>query len=198
MRLIKRYGNRRLYDMATSSTITQTELAEIVKKETEIKVVEAGSGKDITNAVLGRLMLFETSRWKNEHNQKELFKTIIKAGGEKSMSILKNTFLASVGAIKMSAEKAEKIIDELIKKGELDKSKRKKAIMELLDKADKSTADFRKKVSVEAVKVGKDVSDFAKRMQPAMQEDLKNLESKVDGLAAQLRKIEDALKNLRK
>jgi len=194
LRVIKRYGNRRLYDMATSSTITQSELAEFVKKGLEIKIVEAGSGKDITGAVLGRLVLFETSRWKNEQNQKELFKTIIRAGGEKSMSLLKNTILASIGVFQVTKEKAEKIIDDLIKKGEVDRSQRKKAVMELLQKADKSTAEFRKKVSTEASKVGKEVGDFAKRMQPAMQDDLKKLEKKVDGLSAQLKKIEAALK----
>ena len=159
MRVIKRYGNRRLYDMETSSTITQSDLAELVKKGIEIKVVEAGTGKDITNATLGRLVLFETSRWKNGSDANELFKSIIIAGGEKTMSILKSTFLASLGAIKLTAEKAEKLIDDLIKKGELDKSQRKKAIMELLEKADKSTAGFRKKVSEEAEKVGGNVPE---------------------------------------
>ena len=114
------------------------------------------------------------------------------------MSILKNTFLASIGALKVTKEKAEKMIDELIKKGDLDKSMRKQALMELLEKADKSTAEFRKKVSVEAGKVGKDMSDFAKRMQPAMQEELKKLESKVDGLSKRLKKIEEALTALAK
>jgi len=196
MRLIKRYGNRRLYDTETSSTITQDGLSKLVKDGVEVKVVDAQSGRDITGPVLGRLLLFESTRWKNGGDSKDLFKSIIIAGGEKSMSILKSTFLASLGAIKLSAEKAEKMIDELIKKGDLDKSQRKKAIMELLDKADKSTADFRKKVSEEATKVGKDVSDFAKKMQPAMQADLKKLEAKVDSLARTMKKIEEALKNL--
>lgn len=196
MRIIKRYANRRLYDTESSQTITQTDLSELVKKGIEIKVVEANSGKDITVPVLGRMAVDQTTHWKNGKSSKELFKAIIIQGGEKSMSILKSTILASIGAYQVTKEKAEKIIDDLIKKGELDKSQRKKAVMELLKKADKSTSEFRKKVSSEASKVGKDVSDFAKRMQPAMQEDLKKLESKVDSLAAQLRKIEEALKKL--
>lgn len=198
MRTIKRYANRRLYDTETSRTITQSDLSNLVKEGVGLKIVDAKTGKDITEPVLGRLFLYEASQWKNQTDSKELFKTLIIAGGEKSMSILKSTFLASVGALKVTKEKAEKMIDDLIKRGELDKSHRKQAIMELLDKADKSTADFRKKVSEEAVKVGKDVSDFAKKMQPAMQEDLKKLEGKVDSLSRQLKKIEEALKNLAK
>ena len=60
------------------------------------------------------------------------------------MSLLKNTVLASIGALHVTKDKAEKIIDDLIRRGELDKSDRKKAVMELLEKAEKSTTDFRK------------------------------------------------------
>lgn len=194
MRLIKRYANRRLYDIESSSTITQIDLARMVKEGLEVKIVEARSGRDITLPVLGRLALSEASQWKDGNYSKELFKTIITTGGEKSMSILKNTILASIGALQVTKDKAEKIIDDLIKKGELDKSEKKKAVMELLAKADKSTAEWRKKFSSEASKVGKDVGDFAKRMQPAMQDDLKKLEAKVDKMSRQLKNIEAALK----
>ena len=193
MREIKRYGNRRLYDTDSSTTITQMHLAKMVKDGLEVKVVDAGTGNDITLQVLGRLALAEISQWNDGHYSKELFKTIITTGGEKSMSILKNTILASIGALQVTKDKAEKIIDDLIKKGELDKSEKKKAVMELLQKADKSTAEWRKKFSSEATKVGKDVGDFAKKMQPAMQDDLKKLEAKVDKMSRQLKKIEDAL-----
>lgn len=196
MRVIKRYSNRRLYDTETSRTITQSDLAELVKGGVEIRVVDSQSGKDITLPVLGRLMLYETSNWKDHHGSKELFKAIILTGGEKPMSILKNAILASIGALQVTKEKAEKIIDELIKKGELDKSERKKAVMQMLKKADKSTAEFRKKVSAEASRVQKDVSSFVKDMKLAKLSDFKKLETKVDKIGKQLKNIETALNNL--
>ena len=112
------------------------------------------------------------------------------------MSILKNAILASIGALQVTKEKAEKIIDELIKKGELDKSERKKAVMQMLKKADKSTAEFRKKVSAEAARVQKDVSSFVKDMKLAKLSDFKKLETKVDKIGKQLKNIETALNNL--
>ena len=198
MRTIKRYSNRRLYDTESSRTITQKDLSEMVKDGSEIKVIDSKSGRDVTVAVLGRLMLFETAHWKDHHGSKELFKAIISTGGEKPMSILKNTILASLGALQVTKEKAEKIIDDLIKRGELDKSERKKAVMELLKKADKSTADFRKRVSTEASKVQKEVSGFVKDMKLAKQTDFKKLEGKVDKISKQLKKIETALVGLKK
>ena len=198
MRVVKRYSNRRLYDTESSRTITQADLSKMVKKGIELKVIDSQTGKDITLSVLGRLMLFETTHWRDHKGSQELLKAIISTGGENPMSILKNTILASLGALQVTKEKASKIIDELIKKGELDRSERKKAIMELLKKADKSTADFRKKVSTEASKVQKDVSTFVQDMKLAKQSDFKTLERKVDKISKQLNKIETALAGLSK
>ena len=196
IRVIKRYSNRRLYDTESSRTITQSDLSKMVKERIELKVIDSQTGKDITVPVLGRLMLFETTHWNDHQGSQELFKAIILTGGKYQMSILKNTILASFGALQVTKEKATRIIDELIKKGELDSSERKKAIMELLKKADKSTADFRKKVSTEAAKVQKDVSTFVNDMKLSKQSDFKRLEAKVDKIGKQLKKIESALAKL--
>ncbi|MCH7948026.1 MAG: phasin family protein [candidate division Zixibacteria bacterium] len=198
IRVIKRYSNRRLYDTESSRTITQSDLSKMVKERIELKVIDSQTGKDITVPVLGRLMLFETTHWSDHQGSQELFKAIILTGGKYQMSILKNTILASLGALQVTKEKATRIIDELIKKGELDSSERKKAIMELLKKADKSTADFRKKVSTEAAKVQKDVSTFVNDMKLSKQSDFKRLEAKVDKIGKQLKKIETALAGLSK
>jgi poly(hydroxyalkanoate) granule-associated protein len=109
------------------------------------------------------------------------------------MSILKNTILASIGAFNVTKDKAEKIIDELIKKGELDKSDRKKAIMELLEKADKSTAEFRKEFAHEADKVSAKVKKAAAGLNWATQDDFKKLEAKVNKLSKQIKELTEKL-----
>lgn len=50
--LIKKYGNRRLYDTETSQYITLDDLAQIVKAGRDIKVIDAKSQKDLTKSVL--------------------------------------------------------------------------------------------------------------------------------------------------
>ena len=196
MRIIKRYSNRRLYDTESSRTITQSDLSKMLKEGVELKVIDSRTGKDITVPVLGRLMLFEATHWNDHKGSQELFKAIILTGGEIPMSILKNTILASLGALQVTHETATKIIDEPNKKDEIDSSERKKAVMELLKKADKSTADFRKRVSTEAAKVQKDVSAFVQDMKLSKQSDFKRLEAKVDKIGKQLKKIESALAKL--
>ncbi len=196
MRVIKRYSNRRLYDTEASRTLTQADLASLIKEGVEVRVVDSATGKDISLMVLGKIVLAETSSWGDVKQSKELFTTIIELGGKKSMSILKNTVLASIGVIQVTKAKAEKIIDNLIKKGELDKSDRKKAIMELLDKAEKSTAGIREKISKEAGRAQKEISKLAKEVRDyklIKSSDLQKLETKLDKLTKAVASMEKQL-----
>ncbi len=193
MRIIKRYSNRRLYDTTDSRTITQAALAALVRRGEDVKVVDTVSGRDITLPVLGRIMIREAPRWGELQQTKEVFSKIIMIGGERSMSILKNTILASIGAIQVTKAKAEKIIDDLIKKGELNKSERKQAVMELLDKAEKSTAKIKERVVKEASRAQKEVVGVVKRLNLAKQSDMKKIETKMDKLAKQLKALEKKL-----
>ncbi|HKK20191.1 MAG TPA: polyhydroxyalkanoate synthesis regulator DNA-binding domain-containing protein [candidate division Zixibacteria bacterium] len=193
MKVIKRYRNRRLYDQDESRTITQADLAALVKGGVEVKVIDVASGEDVTVAVLGRVLINETSSWQDVKESQDLFRKIISLGGDKSMSVLKNTVLASIGAFQVTKAKAEKIIDELIKKGDLDKSDRKKAVMELLEKAEKSSAEIYQKVAKQADKTQKDVSAWIQKHNVARQEEIKALEAKVDQLTKAIKSLEKKL-----
>ena len=193
MKLIKRYSNRRLYDTSTSSTLTLADLAAFIRGGTEIKVIDTVDGEDITTEVMGRVLTAEMSSWENARKSQEILRKTITLTGEKSMSLLKNTILASIGVFQVTKAKAEKIIDDLIKKGELDKSDRKKAVLELLEKAEKSTSKWTDKLSKEAVKVQKEVSSAVKKLNLAKQTDLKKIEAKVDRLNKAIKKLEEKL-----
>ena len=55
--LIKKYGNRRLYDTSRSQYITLDDLAAIVRSGKMVRVVEASSERDLTRAVLLQVLL---------------------------------------------------------------------------------------------------------------------------------------------
>ncbi len=57
MRIIKKYGNRRLYDTEESRYITQDELATSVRKGIDVIVVDAKSGDDLTQLTLTQILL---------------------------------------------------------------------------------------------------------------------------------------------
>lgn len=55
--LIKKYGNRRLYDTTQSRYITLDDLAKIIRSGAAIKVVEASTERDLTRQVLTQVIL---------------------------------------------------------------------------------------------------------------------------------------------
>jgi polyhydroxyalkanoate synthesis repressor PhaR len=55
--IVKKYGNRRLYDTEKSKYITLDELAELVKGGADVKVVDAKSNRDLTQATLASIIL---------------------------------------------------------------------------------------------------------------------------------------------
>jgi len=55
--LIKKYGNRRLYDTGRSRHITLDELAEKIQGGEDVRVVDAKSGEDLTQTTLTQLII---------------------------------------------------------------------------------------------------------------------------------------------
>jgi polyhydroxyalkanoate synthesis repressor PhaR len=55
--IVKKYGNRRLYDTGDSRYITLEELAAKVRGGTDVRVVDAQTGDDLTQATLTQIIL---------------------------------------------------------------------------------------------------------------------------------------------
>jgi len=55
--LIKKYGNRRLYDTGHSRYITLEELADIIRGGEDVRVVDAKSGEDLTTGTLAQIII---------------------------------------------------------------------------------------------------------------------------------------------
>lgn len=60
--IIKKYANRRLYNMESSSYITLGHLSTMTREGREFKVVDAKTGDDITHSVLTQIIMDEEAR----------------------------------------------------------------------------------------------------------------------------------------
>jgi poly(hydroxyalkanoate) granule-associated protein len=125
------------------------------------------------------------------------------------MAILSKTVMAAIGALAITKENAEKLIDELIKRGELDKSKRAEAIREAADKAEaraketvtkvrESVTGGRAKETAHKVYDGvakkvKEIREHASRMRPASSEDVDALRKTIAELEGQLSELKTKL-----
>lgn len=56
-RTIKRYGNRKLYDPAARRYVTLSELARLVARGEDVRVLDQASGQDLTNLSLAQALL---------------------------------------------------------------------------------------------------------------------------------------------
>jgi len=55
--LVKKYANRRLYDMEASRYVTLEELAERIRAGADVRVVDAKTNDDLTQATLAQIIL---------------------------------------------------------------------------------------------------------------------------------------------
>lgn len=90
-------------------------------------------------------------------------------------NLFKKGVLMGLGAITMTKEKVEEVVDELIKKGELAKDERSKVIQDLLKKAEEH-----EKVLV--AKVSDEVNKAIVKLGVPTKKDLEILEKKIDDL----------------
>jgi polyhydroxyalkanoate synthesis repressor PhaR len=79
--LIKKYGNRRLYDTATSRYVNLDDLAAHVRAGREVRVVDAQSGQDLTRVVLTQIIT-EDAKDKPTGLPLELLRQLIIASDE--------------------------------------------------------------------------------------------------------------------
>jgi polyhydroxyalkanoate synthesis repressor PhaR len=144
MKLIKRYKNRTFYDTDLSKTITIEDIKHYVDSGQEVKVTDNASGNDITAQTLVSIL----STQSNDNNRKDdniIVQLLIKKGVN-VMDVAKKLMLAAIGAVHLSKERMEELMDELVKKGEMTSGEKAEALKKMADKFESSTEKVKKAV----------------------------------------------------
>lgn len=79
-RLIKRYPNRKLYDTETKAYISLNDVADFIRQEFAVEVVDNETGKDLTNQVLTQV-IFEEGKKGNSTIPSDVLHDMIRWGG---------------------------------------------------------------------------------------------------------------------
>jgi len=191
-RTLKRYRNRRLYDPASREQVTLAFVRGLVQTGTEFRVEDNDTGRDVTVGVLVQVLAEDVRKWQNLEETASLLRLLIRRGGDTSMTILSKTVLAAIGALAITKENAEKLVDELIKRGELDKSARAEAVKEAVDKAEQRTKETVKKVGRTVSAKVKEVEEgIGKRLSKSSE--VAALRKVVDDLAAKVDELKSHL-----
>lgn len=75
--MIKRYGNRRLYDAKLSRCVTMAEIGDMVRQREDVRIVDGDSGEDLTKRVLVQIILEQQNSQQLEVLPVELLHQII-------------------------------------------------------------------------------------------------------------------------
>jgi len=112
IRLIKRYGNRKLYDTLLSRYITLDEIARLVRAGNEIRVVDNETGEDLTTITFAQIILEEEKR-RSGLISLGIFRDLIQHS-EEALSQWRARVEKSVEAIGTMGEKAGRRVQEMM------------------------------------------------------------------------------------
>jgi len=91
------------------------------------------------------------------------------------LALIKKGVLMGLGAIILTKEKVEQVVDELVKKGELTKDDGPQAVKNLLKKAEEQEKEFFDRISAEVKKA-------IAKMDISTKKDIERLEKKIESI----------------
>lgn len=115
-RLIRRYGNRKLYDPQTRRYVTLEELAGLIADGHELCVLDQKTGQDLTNPTLAQVLLEEMKRGADRIPRQVLTRLIRLARGPASAW---SEWPEPQDTAGRAREEAEKIVSRLLGRGRL-------------------------------------------------------------------------------
>jgi len=115
-RLIRRYDNRKLYDVQARRYVTLDDLSRLIGGGTEVRVVEQRTGEDITTVVLAQVVL-EGIKQRTATIPHHVLSRLIRLGAGKAGAITE--WLDPHEASTRARHEAERIVSGLVTRGRL-------------------------------------------------------------------------------
>ena len=185
--IIKKYANRKLYDTEEKKYVNLSEISRLIREGAEVKVINNNTKEDITSLVLAQIIV------EQEKTKKIMLPSIfsplklLKKGGEDMLNLSKKMLLAGIGTLSLTKEKANKIADDLIKRGELSQSESKEFVIDIMDKAEKEKDRLIEKIKPE-------IDKSLEKMNFASKKCVDNLEKKIDDLGNKIDQLTKKIK----
>jgi polyhydroxyalkanoate synthesis repressor PhaR len=135
MHRIKKYANRKLYNITQKKYISMDQLAELIKSGEEVSIIDNKTGKDLTASIVSQLIAREKMEKENELPSRILIQLLRKGSGTFIDYAKKYTSLWQ-GALTMAEDEIDKLIHLLIKDKELSETEGHKLKKEVVGYTD--------------------------------------------------------------
>jgi len=181
--IIKKYENRKLYDMQRKRYINLFGISKLIRDGVEVKVIDNKKKEDITSLILAQIIVEQEKTKKVMLPSVILPLNLLKRSGKSVLNLSKKIILAGMGTLSLTREKANKIADELIKRGELSKEDSREFIVDLLNKAEQERDRLVEKIKPEIKNRLEKMSFVSKKYVDDLEKKVQELEEKIEHLS---------------
>ncbi len=178
MRTVKRYPNRKLYDLASKRYVTLDDIAMMIQQGEDIQVIDHESGEDLTSITLSQI-IFEREKKRSGFLPKSILTALIRTGSA-PIDYLKKSVSSSINVLHLLEEEIDHRIEALVAKGELAQEEADRLRKELYGGAAATAKGLFPEIKLDAA---------LNKLNVPTHEDIKTLESQVEKLMASVDKL---------
>ena len=140
-RIVKKYQNRKLYDTKDSCYITLDDIAKMIKRGEEVKVVDNKTKNDVTSIILTQILV-EQEKSSKSILPLTMLRDIIQHGQGSLFDFIQRYVILGVNSTQEKTAEAERYINRLVDRGDITKVEGKNLLKEVLDAPSKGQQDF--------------------------------------------------------
>lgn len=115
--LIKRYPNRKLYNMAAKRYITLDTISDLIREGYDVEVRDHETGEDLTGMTLSQI-IFEREKKDSGYLPNALLTSLIRTGGD-TLDYVRRSFQASIDAVRALESEVDQRLDSLVHRGKM-------------------------------------------------------------------------------
>ena len=178
MRTIKRYPNRKLYDLEQKRYVTLDDIAVMIQDGEDIQVIDHESGEDLTSITLSQI-IFEREKKQSGFLPKSILTALIRTSTT-PIDYLKKSVTSSISALHLLEREIDHRIDTLVAKGELAADEAERLRKELYGGATETAKSLIPDIKLDAALT---------KLNVPTHDDIKALESQVEKLMASVDRL---------
>ncbi|MCB0326397.1 MAG: hypothetical protein KDD52_02150 [Bdellovibrionales bacterium] len=184
-RMVKKYQNRKLYDTKDSCYITLEDIAAMVKKGEEVRVIDNKTKNDVTSIILTQILVDQEKSTKSILPL-TMLRDIIQNGQGSLFDFIQRYVLLGVNSKVEKQAEAERYINRLVDRGDISKTEGATLLQEVMNAPEEGRADFEKWV-------GGKIANAVEHTQT-----LAGLQGTIENLTNRIHKLEQQLNQYQK
>lgn len=178
MRTIKRYPNRKLYDLERKRYVTLDDISVMIQDGEDIQVIDHETGEDLTSITLSQI-IFEREKKQSGFLPKSILTALIRTSTV-PLDYFKKSVSTSINALHLLEEEIDHRIDALVAKGELAADEAERLRKELYGGAAETAKGLLPDIKLDAA---------LSKLNVPTHEDIKALESQVEKLMSSVDRL---------